>query len=246
MANQTSPPHTFLSLLDLCDNFRPSTSPDPLTPWLVCSPSGRPSAIGLLRLEVVSHLRAHDAQRTAAGLAPHWVFSSAPDRPSVSFSSHLSTPSRRSAAIQALCADWRDAGLFGDTIGPRKWRGELYPVYADPFGAHLRAPDLRTGAEEEDEAARGCENYVFAMERAACALFGVVTYGVHMTVYERDERGIRVWVPQRARTKQTCVRDFFGCTLVSGAEKMVCLDGLGCWITRSRAGYPLGMALLNQ
>ncbi|EPQ50852.1 LOC733379 protein-like protein [Gloeophyllum trabeum ATCC 11539] len=41
------------------------------------------------------------------------------------------------------------------------------------------------------------------MERSACALFGVVTYGVHMTVYEEDERGVRVWVPTRAKSKPT-------------------------------------------
>jgi isopentenyldiphosphate isomerase len=41
------------------------------------------------------------------------------------------------------------------------------------------------------------------MERSACALFGVVTYGVHMTVYERDDDEVRVWVPRRALTKPT-------------------------------------------
>jgi len=53
--------------------------------------------------------------------------------------------------------------------------------------------------------------YLFSMERAACALFGVITYGVHMTVYEQrqgddgdaDRGGVRIWVPRRAATKPT-------------------------------------------
>jgi hypothetical protein len=50
---------------------------------------------------------------------------------------------------------------------------------------------------------------VFSMERAACKLFGVITYGVHMTVYEgdvnADANAVRVWVPRRATTKPTYV-----------------------------------------
>ncbi|KAF9815211.1 hypothetical protein IEO21_04728 [Rhodonia placenta] len=47
------------------------------------------------------------------------------------------------------------------------------------------------------------------MERSACTLFGVVTYGVHMSIFEDDEhqRGAldscRMWVPTRSKSKQT-------------------------------------------
>lgn len=46
---------------------------------------------------------------------------------------------------------------------------------------------------------------LFTMERTACALFGVVTYGVHMNAHVRDgETGeVKIWTPRRARTKQT-------------------------------------------
>lgn len=40
----------------------------------------------------------------------------------------------------------------------------------------------------------------FALERAACALFGVATFGVHLTAYTPD---YRIWVPRRAATKST-------------------------------------------
>ena len=67
-----------------------------------------------------------------------------------------------------------------------RWRDELYPVY---------------GAERE---------LLFEIERAAAPLFGIVTYGVHMTGYIRlgekvDDEGseMKVWVPRRAKDKQT-------------------------------------------
>lgn len=61
-----------------------------------------------------------------------------------------------------------------------KWRDELYAVY---------------GRDKE---------LLFNVERSASPLFGVVTYGVHLTAYVRAEDGeMRIWIPRRARTKQT-------------------------------------------
>jgi hypothetical protein len=77
----------------------------------------------------------------------------------------------------------------------------MYPVYADPFGVHDH-PD--NGGKEENL------NYAFEMERSACALFGVVTYGVHMSIYDEivqtdGSKAMRVWVPTRSLTKPTRV-----------------------------------------
>ncbi len=41
------------------------------------------------------------------------------------------------------------------------------------------------------------------MERAASSLFGINTYGVHMTLYTDTSAGMKVWVPRRAKKKQT-------------------------------------------
>ncbi|KAF8888794.1 NUDIX hydrolase domain-like protein [Infundibulicybe gibba] len=99
----------------------------------------------------------------------------------------MDSHSKRTAAMKDLCERWRDTGLFKDVCGP------------NPFGIH-------------DYPNRGTEdtslNYVFEMERSACALFGIVTYGVHMSIYEEEtsingQKSIRVWVPTRASTKQT-------------------------------------------
>lgn len=59
------------------------------------------------------------------------------------------------------------------------WRNELYPVY---------------GPNRE---------LLFSMERAASALFGIVTYGCHMTCYTNKDGEMKIWVPQRSPNKQT-------------------------------------------
>ncbi|MCJ1369058.1 hypothetical protein MMC20_000266 [Loxospora ochrophaea] len=60
------------------------------------------------------------------------------------------------------------------------WRDELYPIYGE-------SNDLKD----------------YTMERAGSALFGIVTYGVHMTVFQRSADGMKIWVPQRTKSKQT-------------------------------------------
>ena len=59
------------------------------------------------------------------------------------------------------------------------WRDELYAIYGHESGAPI------------------------SMERAASPLFGINTYGVHMTVYVQTREGMKIWVPRRSRTKQT-------------------------------------------
>ena len=63
----------------------------------------------------------------------------------------------------------------------RGWRNELYPVHG-PYSS--RKP-------------------MVSMERAGSALFGINTYGVHMTAYVSTPQGMKIWVPRRARNKQT-------------------------------------------
>lgn len=89
------------------------------------------------------------------------------------------TEAERSRVVAATTAHWRAHHTFAILSG---WRNELYPAY---------------GPRNE---------LLFSIERTASTLFGVVTYGVHMTAYVRDaaaSHGLRVWVPRRARGKQT-------------------------------------------
>ena len=57
------------------------------------------------------------------------------------------------------------------------WRNELYPIVGAQGG--------------------------LTMERAGSALFGILTLGVHMTVYTHTKQGMMIWVPRRAPTKST-------------------------------------------
>ncbi|KAN0096604.1 thiamine pyrophosphokinase-related protein-like protein [Hyaloscypha variabilis] len=91
------------------------------------------------------------------------------------------TEKERSAVVAAVCAYWRKNQTFKVLAG---WRDELYTVY--------------------DEGLEGGK--VFDVERSASCLFGVVTYGVHMTCYTASPsspHGIKIWVPRRAKTKST-------------------------------------------
>lgn len=84
----------------------------------------------------------------------------------------------RSAHIAATLQDTAARRTFGVLAG---WRNELYPIYGT--GGRLLA----------------------GIERAAASLFGLVTFGVHLTAFTRRETDgeLLIWVPRRARTKQT-------------------------------------------
>ena len=63
----------------------------------------------------------------------------------------------------------------------RGWRNELYPIH----GHH-------------DTVEKS-----ISMERAGSGLFGINSYGVHMTLYAKTSEGMKIWVPRRAKSKQT-------------------------------------------
>ncbi|GBE83384.1 NUDIX hydrolase domain-like protein [Sparassis latifolia] len=201
-------PQTYLQIIGACDNFRVSgtstnASNEHLTPWHL-TPEPFSPAIGLLRPVVLSQLRAENARGQ-----PVWEFSTHGGQATVSFATWIRTSAQRTRVMKEMCERWRDEDLWTDIIGPKKWRGELYPVYRNPFGAH-DSPAKDEDALDTSGAMTGdtAKNYAFMMERAACALFGVVTYGVHMTIYEDDvdadgARSCKIWVPTRSRTKQT-------------------------------------------
>lgn len=91
----------------------------------------------------------------------------------------LQTEAERSANAAAVSTHWRQNSTFHVLSG---WRDELYPVH---------------GPGDE---------LLYSIERTAAALFGFVTYGVHMTAYTKAHEvshGIKIWVPRRSREKQT-------------------------------------------
>lgn len=187
-----SSPQSYLDLVEACDNFHPSLSSEKLITWRL-TPEPSSPVIGLLRPAIVTQL--HVVNETAPEGQKLWHFAVEGDKPLISFAQWVDTPAKRTQAMKRMLEQWRDTGLWPGVIGPTKWRGEMYPIYRNPFGKN-DAP--------LDEATEDTLNYAFRMERAACALFGAVTYGVHMSVYLEDPQcGCRIWVPKRAKTKQT-------------------------------------------
>lgn len=203
--------YTYLDLINICDNFHipPTGHPhstfesEHLTPFTL-NPSPTSPILGLLRPSVVNELT-HIISNSQDSLGKAWIIHETGHRQRISFSEGCNSPAARTDAMRTLCERWRDTcPSFQDVVGPKKWRGELYPVYRNPFGA-LDRPSL--GGEVASLPDSDSEmNFVFEMERAACALFGVVTYGVHMTVYEDTGDEVKIWVPTRSKSKQTCVR----------------------------------------
>lgn len=210
----------FLDVVAKCDNVHlqrngptlidAAYNSEVLVP-LYLSESPASAVIGLLRPVIVQQLEVENQRSRDHNEPELWSIRVEPPThialrdgvrgASVSFRDFLDTPAKRTAAVKELCERWRDTELFADVCGPKKWRAELYPIYADPFGEH----DHPSTAGREDGL-----NFAFEMERSACALFGLVTYGVHMSIYEQTvekdgKAGIRVWVPTRALTKPTYV-----------------------------------------
>ncbi|KAK6540445.1 hypothetical protein TWF694_009240 [Orbilia ellipsospora] len=88
------------------------------------------------------------------------------------------TVEERTRNIDETTRRWREANRFEVLSG---WRNEKYTVYAPK------------------------STPCFHMERCATPLFGVLTYGSHMTVYipATATTPMRIWVPRRAAGKAT-------------------------------------------
>jgi 8-oxo-dGTP pyrophosphatase MutT (NUDIX family) len=96
----------------------------------------------------------------------------------VRISPFLDSLEKRSKAMEQICRHWRQKKVFKALEG---WRDELYTVFNPSHMPYL------------------------LMERAASCLFGIVTYGVHITGYipATEDSPIKIWVPRRSPTKPT-------------------------------------------
>lgn len=109
------------------------------------------------------------------------------------------TLENRNAVLAQYLQEVREKKVFKVLDG---WRNELYPIY---------------GPNRE---------LALSMERSASALFGIVTYGVHMTAYVETEEGMKLWTPRRAENKQTypgMMDNTVAGGLSTGEEPLECL-----------------------
>ncbi|KAL0082916.1 NUDIX hydrolase domain-like protein [Phycomyces blakesleeanus] len=98
----------------------------------------------------------------------------------VTFAPWVDSVEKRTEVIKTMMDLWRKEKTFTALAG---WRNELYPVYGN--------------SARED-------NLAFVIERAASALFGISTFGVHLNAYVTEKDGsIKMWVARRALTKPT-------------------------------------------
>ena len=170
---------SYISLVDACDNF-----PAPGTP-------AHAAVSTLIRFRIASH-----PSQTLGYVLPDVAAAFAADEPAGVWA--LDAAGRtltlaagagaaaRTAAAAATLARMRRARRFAVLA---RWRGEQYPVCGRRAAGGEGPPEV-----------------LFTVERAAAALLGVVTYGVHMTAFARPDGpdgGVKVWVARRARTKQT-------------------------------------------
>ncbi|KAG9103391.1 hypothetical protein FRC06_011134 [Ceratobasidium sp. 370] len=158
MAKDTS--KSLLPILDAVDNFSPTSLANNFVPFYLSLDHRSPQdIIGQIALNALKEILARDSN-TLCILSSEAVSSGLNSIPvAVAFQSHLDTPALRSQAIEKLSLSLREAGLFADAIGGRKWRNEQYTIYVHPF--------KNIGLEE---------NVAFTLERSACELFGLVTW----------------------------------------------------------------------
>lgn len=85
------------------------------------------------------------------------------------------------------------SGSFRISTDVLGWRNEKYQIYACPQSSYFASSGLQGIFA----------NKIFTLERAACALFGFATFGVHMMAYEGEGKDMKLWVPRRSKTKPT-------------------------------------------
>ncbi|OOF96861.1 hypothetical protein ASPCADRAFT_506445 [Aspergillus carbonarius ITEM 5010] len=103
------------------------------------------------------------------------IWSINPTTPSITLmTSPTATTASRTATLLPTIRQMASLGIFTG------WRDETFPLYG-PNG-----------------------EIILEVERAASALFGIVTYGVQMLGYTEDkEGGIQLWIAKRSSQKQT-------------------------------------------
>ncbi|EUC61462.1 nudix hydrolase, partial [Rhizoctonia solani AG-3 Rhs1AP] len=186
---------SLLPIIEVVDNFKPAAlSTQKFVPFYLSLESTQPQdIIGQIAPEVAEKIISYPAGTFAiklvdnSGAASQSLDNTHPPSTThikaIAFDERLRTVDERSEAIERASLEWRSQGFFAGAFGGKLWRNERYSIYVHPF------KNVGVGGE-----------VAFGLERAACELFGFVTYGVHMTMYTSD---YRIWVPRRSKSKQT-------------------------------------------
>jgi hypothetical protein len=107
---------TFLPIVNACDNYKLATllAQKAFYPFFL-SRSHR-VLLGHINEAVITELKRYNASNTFEK-GPIWDIIG--DGEAAAFAEWLDTPDTRSAAMQAMCLEWRDKGIFGDLVSGR-------------------------------------------------------------------------------------------------------------------------------
>ncbi|WVQ80451.1 hypothetical protein IAT38_002556 [Cryptococcus sp. DSM 104549] len=200
---------SLLPVVAAADNFPqyalpPSPPPPPYVPFhlTLSDHLAHLPPLGLLRPDVVRAMREYTSSASGSGV---WAFHEegkgdetgtfVKSTVCVYFTEEVvqGGAERLSAVMAEVAKKWREDGTFPGPLAG--WRNELYTIYAAP-----QSSSLKTNSAGEE---RPLSNIAFHLERAACAIFGLTTFGVHLTAYEGEGKDMKIWVPRRSKTKPT-------------------------------------------
>ncbi|WWC57849.1 uncharacterized protein I303_100384 [Kwoniella dejecticola CBS 10117] len=211
---------SLLPVVEIADNFPsynlpPSPPPAPYVPFHLTLDDYKANfnPLGLLRQDVLREMKGSSDEYRSANKGGHgiWEFLEDIGKPDetgdfqheivcVYFTEAIVQQGKDglSRVMAEVVKGWKDQGKFPGPLAG--WRNELYSIYAASYSSGLNqgppTSPIMLGAGTFD-------NVAFHLERAACALFGLATFGVHMTAYEGEGSEMKVWVPRRSKTKAT-------------------------------------------
>lgn len=198
----TSSPSSLPSTILTCHNhpyplFSPPTTSQYIPFHLHLHPT--PTAqIGFIPTDVLSSIQSHEEAHRSDTNGIVFVHDGEWKR--IALHPRLNSFESRSAALAEVVGDWHKKGLFPEALGG--WRDERYAIYSSTQYPYRTWENKSTGPNKA----------AFELERAACALFGLATFGVHMTAYVDDHDSsassssspsLRLWTPRRSSTKAT-------------------------------------------
>lgn len=108
---------------------------------------------------------------------------------------------RRTELMDTLLRHWRATDAFGTLKG---WREERYAIYGELGSTYHDGLTWDGVAKNKDNTRPLPKNTIMTIERSGAELFGIRTFGAHLTGYVRTEtEGLKLWVAKRSPTKQT-------------------------------------------
>jgi len=107
---------TLLPIINACDNYKMTDLlvQKAFYPFLLSR--SQPVLLGLVNEAVIIELKRYNASN---GFEKGPIWDIIGDGEAAAFAEWLNTPETRSAAMQTMCIEWRDKGVFGDIVSGR-------------------------------------------------------------------------------------------------------------------------------